>query len=253
MNHSHPFSWSSASRTDTGKVRSYNEDACLALPTLGLWAVADGMGGHQAGEVASAAIVEALGQVHPPAVLRNFVDEVEDRLLECNIYLRQLAASRGRNQIIGATVTVLMAYGGLAVYLWAGDCRLYRYRQGNLVQLTQDHTQVEEMVNRGLLSREDARHHPSSNIVTRAVGALDTLVVDADAEPVEAGDRFLLCSDGLDKELDDTEIRTLLAAGRDDAEAVDALMDLALSRRARDNVTVVVATARWAEGKPVNR
>ncbi|CAK0776051.1 PPM family protein phosphatase [Gammaproteobacteria bacterium] len=243
-----PLTWSSASRTDTGKVRSHNEDICLELPTRGLWAVADGMGGHSAGEVASANIAEALTQILRPPTLHSLVDEVEDRLLACNIHLRQLAASRGRNQIIGATVVVLITYRDFAVYLWAGDCRLYRYRRGNLVQLTQDHTQVEEMVTRGLLTREEARNHPNANVVTRAVGARDQLFMDINVERVEVGDRFLLCSDGLDKELNDTEIRNILADGEngEDAEAVNALINLALSRRGRDNITVVIATAHPA-------
>jgi len=238
------FLWSSASRTDTGKVRKHNEDICLELPERGLWAVADGMGGHSAGEVASASIAETLAKILRPPTLHSFVDEVEDRLLDCNAHLRQLAASRGPNQIIGATVVVLVTYQDLAVYLWAGDCRLYLYRNGNLVQLTQDHTQVEEMVTRGLLTREEARNHPNSNVVTRAVGARDSLSVDINIERVEVGDRFLLCSDGLDKELDDTEIRNIFANGdSEDVEVVNALINLALSRRGRDNVTVVIATA----------
>ncbi len=237
-----PFFWSSASRTDTGNVRAHNEDACIALPDRGLWAVADGMGGHDSGEVASNAIIETLGGIHRPPNLHSLVNEIESQLLVCNANLRTLALSRGRDNIVGATAVVLVAYAGLAVYLWAGDCRLYRYRQGRLVQLTQDHTQVEEMVSCGLLTRAAARTHPNANVVTRAVGARDALFMDIDAEPIQDGDRFLLCSDGLDKELEDREIAELLADG-EDADAVDALIDLALSRRGRDNITVVVATA----------
>lgn len=236
-----PFFWSSAARTDTGKIRRHNEDAYLELPGRGLWAVADGMGGHDAGEVASAAIIEALEDTPHFSSLRSFVDEVENRLLQCNAKLRDLAISRGRNQIIGATVVVLITYGKLAICLWAGDSRIYRYRRGELCQLTQDHTQVEEMVCSGLLTREAARGHPNANVVTRAVGARDGLYVEIDAEFIESGDRFLLCSDGLDKELQDSEIRDILAEG-EDIDTVNALINLALSRRGRDNVTVVVVT-----------
>ncbi|CAK0770398.1 PPM family protein phosphatase [Gammaproteobacteria bacterium] len=242
MDRHSPFFWSSASRTDTGKLRKHNEDNYLELSKRGLWVVADGMGGHQAGEIASATIVKTLEDMPPPVSLRSFVDEVEDRLLVCNSALRELAASRGPNQIIGSTVVVLITYGKLAIYLWAGDCRLYRYRRGELDQLTQDHTQVEEMVRMGLLEREAVRGHPNSNVVTRAVGAMNTLCMDLDVELVEAGDRFLLCSDGLDKELEDTEIRDILADGGD-TQVVDTLVGLALSRRGRDNITVVTATA----------
>ncbi len=248
-----PFFWTSASRTDVGKVRRHNEDACLDLPGCGLWAVADGMGGHDSGEVASAAIVETLAGIPCSPSLRGFIDEVEDRLLACHAKLRKLAASRGAGCLVGATAVVLIAYEGLVVFLWAGDSRLYRYRRGQLQQLTQDHTRVEEMVAAGLITRVEARSHPNANVVTRAVGAGEVLYIDVDAEPLEPGDRFVLCSDGLDKELDDGEIGAILAdhAGDNDGDAVEALIHQALSRTGRDNITVVVATAHpTLNGRP---
>ena len=243
-----PFFWSSASRTDVGKVRSRNEDACLSLPNRGLWAVADGMGGHDAGDVASATIIEALAGVPRMPNLRSFVDEIEDQILDCNARLRTLAGSRGENCIVGATLVVLAVCGGLAVYLWAGDCRLYRYRRGQLMQLTQDHTHVEDLVSCGLLTRAAARTHPHANVVTRAVGASDALFLDIDAVPINDGDRFILCSDGLDKELEEDEMSAILArvANEEDSVAVESLIHLALERKGRDNITVVVATAHAA-------
>lgn len=236
------FVLSSAARSEIGKVRKHNEDNYLELIERGLWAVADGMGGHEAGEIASAAIVDALKNVQPIKNLRNAIQLIENLLSDCNDNLRKMAASRGRNQIIGATVVVLIIHERLAAYLWAGDCRLYLYRRGELKQLTQDHTQVEEMIKMGLLDREHARGHPNANIVTRAVGAMNNLLVDYYIEQIEPGDRFLLCSDGLDKELEDFEITKLLAQGND-KEAVDNLINLALSRKGRDNVTVITVTA----------
>ncbi|CAK0747262.1 PPM family protein phosphatase [Gammaproteobacteria bacterium] len=234
--------WSSASRTEVGKVRKKNEDAYLELLNRGLWVVADGMGGHDTGEVASAEIVKTLAQFSAPIQLSRSIDEIEDRLQETNLYLRKLARATRQDCVIGATVVAMFAYGSFVVYLWAGDCRLYRYRNGKLVQLTQDHTQVEDMVANGLLTRLEARRHPNANIVTRAIGAREVLFLDADIEPVLPGDRFLLCSDGLDKELNDIEIRDLVANGGD-REALNSLVNLALSRKARDNITVIVATA----------
>jgi len=237
-----PLFWTSASRTEVGKVRKKNEDACLELLSHGLWVVADGMGGHDTGEVASAEIVKTLGQFSTPTQLSRSVDEIEDRLQETNLYLRKLARATRQDCVIGSTVVVMFAYRGFLAYFWAGDCRLYRYRGGKLVQLTQDHTQVEDMVTNGLLTRLEARRHPNANIVTRAIGAREGLFLDADIELVSPGDRFLLCSDGLDKELNDIEIRDHVANGGD-REAVNSLVNLALSRKARDNITVIVATA----------
>jgi len=229
--------WSSSSRTDVGMVRQHNEDACLDRPEAGLWAVADGMGGHSAGDVASAMIVQRLQALDPAQPLSRLVEQAEAILEAVNAELLQLASTR-EAATIGSTVVALIAHGAHAVCLWAGDSRAYRLRDGVLEQVTQDHALVADLVDRGVLSAEQAANHPQSNLVTRAVGAADTLKLDLEIMRLRPGDRFILCSDGLDKELRHDEIREVLARGGG-AGAADALVELALSRGSRDNVTVV--------------
>ena len=237
MNQQAKISWSSSSRTDVGMVRDINEDAYLDRPDLGLWAVADGMGGHTAGDVASGMICEALNAVTPPAALSKFLEEVETRLLRVNDKLRAIAKGN-ESQTIGSTVAALIARDRHAVCVWAGDSRIYRCRGGQIVQITQDHALVEELVEKGILTRLQASTHPQGNLVTRAIGATDTLKLDLEIVELQPGDVFILCSDGLDKEVNPSEM--LEIAGRQNERSLsDTLVDLALSRGSRDNVTVV--------------
>jgi serine/threonine protein phosphatase PrpC len=220
-----------------GKVRQHNEDACLDRPDLGLWVVADGMGGHSAGDLASAMIVERLASLRPDRSLSRFVEQVESVLEAVNEELRRLAVTR-EAATIGATVAALLVRGAFAVCAWAGDSRIYRLRNGELDQVTQDHALVADLVDRGVLTVEQAAHHPQSNLVTRAVGAGEALKLDLEIMELADGDRFILCSDGLDKEVDDEEIRRL-AMDDTGLDVADALVELALSRGSRDTVTVV--------------
>lgn len=229
--------WTSSSRTDVGMVRLHNEDAVLDRPDAGLWAVADGMGGHSAGDVASAMIVEQLQTLDTAQPLSRLLEQAEATLEAVNARLRLLAVTRDA-ATIGSTVVALLAHGAHAICLWAGDSRAYRLRDGVLEQVTQDHALVADLVDRGVLSAEQAANHPQSNLVTRAVGASDTLKLDLEIMRLRPGDRFILCSDGLDKELHHEEIRALLARGGG-SDAADDLVELALSRGSRDNVTVV--------------
>lgn len=236
--HANPaLHWTSSSRTDVGMVRLHNEDAVLDRPEAGLWAVADGMGGHSAGDVASAMIVERLQTLDTAQPLSRLVEQAETTLEAVNAELRRLATTR-EAATIGSTVVALIAHGAHAVCLWAGDSRAYRLRDGVLEQLTQDHALVADLVDRGVLSAEQAENHPQSNLVTRAVGAADTLKLDLEIMRLRRGDLFMLCSDGLDKELRHDEIREVLARGAGSG-AADALVKLALSRGSRDNVSVV--------------
>lgn len=237
MNKQAKISWSSSSRTDVGMVRDINEDAYLDRPDMGFWAVADGMGGHTAGDVASGMICEALNALNPPQSLSGFVDAVESQLLRVNDKLRAIAKGN-ESQTIGSTVAALVAQGRHAVCIWAGDSRIYRCRAGHIVQITQDHALVEELVEKGILTRLQASTHPQGNLVTRAIGATDTLKLDLEIVELQPGDIFVICSDGLDKELKPNEILQI-AQRRNDRSLSDTLVDLALSRGSRDNVTVV--------------
>lgn len=233
--------WSSASRTHVGMVRKLNEDSCLELADQGIWAVADGMGGHAAGDLASRSVVEALSLLAESSSLGSLVEGVNRQMQAVNASLAK-EARRRRVQVIGSTAVILLAYGDHAVVVWAGDSRAYRYRQGELTQLTRDHSQVEELVAQGRITREQAEHYPGSNVITRAVGVMDHLELDSEMSQVQEGDIFLLCSDGLYNEIRDNEIREALAVG-DCKYSCDLLLERALSRGARDNVTVVVVRA----------
>ena len=238
------YTWLSASRTDPGLVRKENEDAVLERPEAELWAVADGMGGHTAGHVASRAIVDRLAELPANPVLSRFVTDVETALLGVNVHLRNLGKT-SVSSTIGSTVVALMLHGNHGVCMWAGDSRAYRLRDGELIQLTQDHALVEELIESGYLDRDQASLHPQANLITRAVGAHETLKLDLEIFELHDGDMFILCSDGLDKEVskaDIAEVANECLRGRIAAPAAEALVGLALARGARDNVTVSSVT-----------
>ncbi|MCC8392734.1 protein phosphatase 2C domain-containing protein [Paraburkholderia sp. MMS20-SJTR3] len=236
------FRWTSCARSDTGHVREINEDACLDQPEAGRWAVADGMGGHAVGDVASRAVIDALSQLGTPRSIRALVADARTRLQRANRQLRDEAARR-QVQRIGSTVVVLLACDRFCGYLWAGDSRIYLYRAGQLRQLTRDHSQVEELRSLGVITEEEARHHPAQHMITRAVGATDVLELDDNAIEVADGDVFLLCSDGLSNELSDDEIAGVLTSPQRE-NACGELVELALARGGRDNITAVVVEAQ---------
>lgn len=229
---------SSASLTDMGIVRSNNQDSVLDLPEIGLWVVADGMGGHQEGELASRLIVDSLSQTTKHHQLSEFVNEVEDRLRQVHDALVDRAANL-HTEVIGSTVVALLAIWPFGVCLWAGDSRLYRYRDGQLEQITRDHSLVEELVDLGGLPRAEAESHPNANVINRAVGADKELYLDAELLELRDDDKYLICSDGLYKEVSPSEIAEHMKYG-DATTICRTLVALALDRGAHDNVTVVV-------------
>jgi serine/threonine protein phosphatase PrpC len=236
---SSPFGFASAAGTHVGMVRKHNEDACLDRGDIGLWVVADGMGGHEAGDVASGMIVAMLGAVSEPADAGSFLAQVRATLSETNERLIDEAQRRGPDAVIGSTVVVLLAHGSHFACLWAGDSRLYRFRSGVLEQVTRDHSQVQEMVEAGMLTEEEAERHPLANIITRAVGSQPDLVLDKVTDRLVANDLFLLCSDGLSKMVPETDIAAVLAV-EPIAHIPAKLIELALAHGGKDNVTVVV-------------
>jgi serine/threonine protein phosphatase PrpC len=231
------FEWRSAAASAVGNVRPHNEDAVLELPAAGLWVVADGMGGHRAGDVASRMIVEGLGSVRRAQRFSELLDEVEDRLRGVNEHLYETAAARGGT--MGSTVAALLAFDRHCLSVWAGDSRVYRLRAGAITCLTRDHSAVQDLLDRGVLAPEDAASHNSVNVITRAVGATSELCLDLELGALQHEDRYLLCSDGLYKELGDAEIATGLAQ-RDPHAACEALIATALAGTCADNVSVVV-------------
>ncbi len=234
-----PFIWTSGAATDRGRVRQVNQDAFLDRPDLGLWAVADGMGGHSAGGMASQLLVERLGSLGPARLLGVAVEATSAVLADVNHRLVARAAAMGE-AVIGSTIVVLIAVGDHCAILWAGDSRAYRLRHGELVQLTLDHTQVQEMVEQGRLTREQADLHPLGNILVRAVGGDVELEVDRRIEALGDRDRYLLCSDGLMKELAAEEMTPILGQTRTAAETAGVLVRRACEAGGHDNVTALV-------------
>ncbi len=241
MTRTSQFRWVSAARSDVGRVREHNEDACLQQPERACWAVADGMGGHAVGDLASGLIVDALSRLSASDTIARYLADARKRLITVNQRLRQEAARR-QVSVIGSTVVALFACDSYCGYLWAGDSRLYLYRDGHLRQLTRDHSQIEELKALGLLTEEEAVNHPAQHVITRAVGATDQLEFDTNTLAVADGDMFLLCSDGLSNELSAREMQAALIAADCDA-ACEALIEAALARGGHDNITAVVVRA----------
>jgi protein phosphatase len=233
------YRWWSCCRTTTGRRRRVNEDAFLSLDDLGLWLVADGMGGHTRGDVASRLIVEAFEGLARPHSLEDFAQDVKARLAMANQRMRDEAHRAGSDQLMGSTVVAFLVYQREWMCLWAGDSRAYLLRDGRLTQITRDHSVAEDLVQRGELRRDEAASHPSANRITRAVGTQDQLMVDQYRSYLRDGDAVLLCSDGLTKEVGDDEVATILD-DYDCDQASEELVDLTLERGARDNVTVAV-------------
>ena len=223
-------------RTHEGHVRSNNEDSFIAADQAGLWAVADGMGGHENGEWASACVVQELERGPLPEEFDDACREIGARIHRANSLIFESGAERGVQ--MGTTVVVLYAEGQRFAVLWVGDSRAYLLRGGRLYQLSRDHTQVQEMVERGLLSAEDAEEHPMSHVLNRAVGVSEAVQVDVIQDEIEPGDTFLLCSDGLHGCVEDASIMQILAGPSLD-EIAETLLNSAFDSGAPDNVTVV--------------
>ncbi len=235
--------WHSYGVTVVGNKRKHNEDAMLDCPSQGVWVVADGMGGHQSGDVASRLVVDNLSSLDLTDSLDKQIDAVCGRLHKVNDDLCKFAAGIHPGSIIGSTVVILLAKAEQCAAIWAGDSRLYQLRQGQFQQVTRDHTLIDELTGSGLMSREVAAQQVGANVITRAVGGQQTLELDLIRFVAEEGDRYLLCSDGLDKELAEAEIAALMAGGNCQF-ATDNLINLALSRSGRDNITVLVCEFR---------
>lgn len=227
------------SRTDVGLKRKINEDAVLVRTDRGLWAVADGMGGHEAGEVASAKVTEAL--LHLPIVyhLDEIVECSIDALKQVNRELITLARSDHTPRTIGSTVVGLAIRGGEYRCFWAGDSRAYRIHGGKIQQISRDHSLVQDLVEAGMLDAAEAEGHPDSNVITRAVGVSENLRIDTVGGEAEPGDIFLLGSDGLTRLVEPDELLDQLTTYPPDI-AADGLLQMVLDRGAPDNVSFVV-------------
>ncbi len=234
----------SCATSHVGAVRTHNEDRCVDRPELGLWAVADGAGGHEAGEVASSMIAEALDTMPAGLAASEMLAQVRLRIGQAHVALCEEAARRGPRTVIASTVVVLIARDDHFACLWAGDSRVYLLRDGEMRQITKDHSLVQELVDAGAIRAEEAEGHPHANVITRAVGAeAESFELDKVSGRLQPGDRFLLCSDGLCKTLPESELASLLAAP-DGVPPTDVMIAAALARHVNDNVTAVVVEVR---------
>lgn len=202
-----------------------------------MWAVADGMGGHDAGDVASRTVVEALNAVHQPNSAAELLEQCEAQVRKANAQI--VALSKARNAAtIGTTVAVLLVRDNHFACIWAGDSRIYRVTNDTIDQLSTDHTEVQELLMNGTLSPDEAKYWPS-NIITRAIGVSPEPDIDIITGAVEAGDIFIVCSDGLTRHLNDSEIQQSVMS-HEAQDACDAMLALALERGGQDNVTAIV-------------
>ncbi|MCE4057978.1 PP2C family protein-serine/threonine phosphatase [Pseudomonas sp. Au-Pse12] len=233
--------WRSAARTDPGKVRARNEDAFLDCPQHGLWAVADGMGGHQGGDIASQLIVASLAELPPVGEFDARLDSLRRCLHWLNRRLGQeLTVTAGRrDSIMGSTVVALLLQGDRAACVWAGDSRCYLWREQRLYQLSRDHSLMQTLIDEQQMSVEQARSHPAANALTRAVGAGERLSLEVLELQVYPDDVFLLCSDGLYQEITRNALCRALSLAAPQV-ALQRLFDEALDGAARDNLTAVV-------------
>jgi serine/threonine protein phosphatase Stp1 len=233
--HDGKMTFRSVSRTHTGLIRSHNEDALVERSDVGLWAVSDGMGGHAAGDVASGLVVTALGALPKerisPLGISQALEGVNDDLLA--------RTSGAQDRTMGATVTVLCSDGVNFFCLWAGDSRLYRRRKGTLTQLTRDHRFVQDLIDSGRITEEEARTHPRRNVITRAVGVAKELELDGCDGKIEPGDVFVLVTDGVTGACTDDEILTALSDKSFDA-AADDIVRRCLEHGAPDNLTLLL-------------
>jgi serine/threonine protein phosphatase Stp1 len=227
------MSWAA---THVGTVRKHNEDAYVDRCDLGLWAVADGAGGHKRGDVASRMVVEALEAIPPNLSATEVLAEVRQRMSDINAALRENIDGEPYD-ISASTVVILVARADHFACLWAGDSRAYLLRDGQMIQVTRDHSLVQELVDAGEIEADQAENHPNANIITRAVGSDDDLELDKMSNRLAPGDRFLLCSDGLCKTVPEAELAVLLASPTSPAER---LIEATLALQGRDNVTAVV-------------
>lgn len=231
----HPV-YVSEGATDTGRVRTANQDAFAQLVTRGVWAVADGMGGYRDGDVASRMVCEALQTLDSTTTLEGTIDAIRQRMTEVNQKLHQASIREHDPVVSGSTVAVFLVQRTACAVVWAGDSRVYRLRHGRLTQLTTDHTWASEL---NLQQENEEADHA----ITRAVGGEDTLLLDVRRDRVRLGDRYLLCSDGLTRELPDVRIAELMS-GEDVQQCAKALIEATLQAGARDNVTAVVIEAQ---------
>jgi protein phosphatase/serine/threonine-protein phosphatase Stp1 len=227
-----------AATSHVGRVRKINEDSILSLPDMRIWVVADGMGGHEAGDFASQTIVDTIAMIPPELPPADLMRALRQTILAAHDRIYTAATTRFHTTV-GSTVVALILTDTHFVAFWAGDSRLYRLRDGTIEMLTTDHSVVGEFVAAGEMTWDEAESHPHSNAITRAVGVGETLDLDKIRGEVAPGDRFLLCSDGLTKYANFATLQRMLDGAPIETVA-EKLQSFALEQGGGDNVSIIV-------------
>jgi serine/threonine protein phosphatase PrpC len=227
--------------THVGRVRQHNEDSVHVDDLSGVWMVADGMGGHRNGQLASTTVVDSAKTLGKPASAPDLLSRFTDRIHRANTELT--AMSNGHDDgIMGSTVAAVLVFGQHFACVWAGDSRVYLIRAQAIAQMSRDHTEVQELLDKGIIKPEEAKTWPRRNVITRAIGVGDDPGLEVVQGELQSGDTFVICSDGLTGHVEDDEIRD--AAGFAPVQqACDGLISLALERGGKDNVSVIVVRA----------
>jgi serine/threonine protein phosphatase PrpC len=234
------FQISSNGVTDTGHVRKKNEDSILVNVDENVWIVADGMGGHHAGDFASQTITNNLSLFKQHDSLDDSILLLEENILNSNSIIRKKSFKLGRNATIGSTVVCVYIWNNLLFTFWAGDSRLYRFRDSKLERLTEDHSYVEELVRMGKIEAADAEDHPAANVVLKAVGIDDNLCMDFEYYEILADDIYIICSDGLYKDLAETRISPIIESNLEDMTGLsEALLASSLDAGGTDNTSII--------------
>lgn len=238
------FQISSNGVTDTGHVRNKNEDSILIHAEENVWIVADGMGGHHAGDFASQTITNNLSLFKQHASLDDSILLLEENILNSNAIIRKKSLKLGRNATIGSTVVCVYIWNNLLFTFWAGDSRLYRFRGAELERLTEDHSYVEELVKMGKIEASEAEEHPAANVVLKAVGIDDQLCMDLEYFEIQDNDIYIICSDGLYKDLDESNIPPIIEKHSDNmTELSEALLATSLDAGGTDNTSIITMKA----------
>jgi len=232
------MTFKSSATTHVGMVRKVNQDSYAERSDIGVWAVADGMGGHEAGEIASAMVTDHIKRLPSNENIVDMLDAVERSIMAANQQLIERAASYDSQRVPGSTVVVLIINGDQGAIVWAGDSRIYRHRDNQITQLTRDHSHVQDLVEQGVILESEAESHPMANVITRAVGISEPLELDSQWIDVRPDDQFLLCSDGLSRLVTNEELQSMMD-NKDSDEVTQSLLHTALVRGARDNVTLI--------------
>jgi serine/threonine protein phosphatase PrpC len=236
------MTFKSSATTHVGMVRKVNQDSYAERTDIGVWAVADGMGGHEAGEVASATITDSIKRLQPHEDIEEMLGAVEQSIMSANLELTQQASAYDSQRVPGSTIVVLIINGDRGAVVWAGDSRIYLRRDQVITQLTRDHSHVQDLVEQGVILESEAESHPMANVITRAVGISDPLELDSMWLEVREDDQFLLCSDGLSRLVSNEELQSMMA-NKNSQEVTQSLLHTALVRGARDNVTLICVKA----------